>query len=74
MFKIKNDGTYKGRLVALGYNQIPGVDFTDTYAAEVNDDATIWIVLGMYIDMNWSAEQIDVETTFLYGDLEEEII
>ena len=26
VFKIKRDGTYRARLVALGYSQIPGVD------------------------------------------------
>ena len=27
VFKIKRDGQFRARLVALGYNQIPGVDF-----------------------------------------------
>ena len=29
VFKIKSDGTYRARLVALGYSQVPGADFTD---------------------------------------------
>ena len=29
VFKIKRDGTYRARFVALGYSQIPGFDYTD---------------------------------------------
>ena len=32
MFKRKADGTYKGRVVAQGWNQVPGVDCGSTLA------------------------------------------
>ena len=37
VFKVKRNGVYRARLVALGYSLIPGVDYTDNYAPVVND-------------------------------------
>ena len=36
VFKLKRDGTYRARLVALGYSQVPCVNFTDNFAPIVN--------------------------------------
>jgi copper chaperone CopZ len=72
VFKKKKNGIYRTRLVALGYSQIPGVDFFDNFAPVVND-VTLRIIVVMMIVNKWHAEIIDVETAFLYGDLQEEI-
>ena len=37
VFKVKRNGVYHARLVAYGFSQIPGVDFTDNYSPVVNE-------------------------------------
>ena len=69
---MKRDNTHRSRLLALGYSQIPGVDFTENYAPVI-DDETIKLVLEASHLMDLSGEIIDIETAFLYGDLEEDI-
>ena len=72
VFKIKRDGTYRARLVALGYSQIPGVDFTDNFAP-VAHDVSFRIALARMMVEKLDSLVMDVETAFLYGDIEEEI-
>ena len=72
VFKIKRDGTYRERLVALGYSQIPGVDYTDNFAP-VAHDVSFRIALARMMVEKLDSLVMDVETAFLYGDIEEEI-
>ena len=72
VFKIKRDGTYRARLVALGYSQIPGVDYTDKFAP-VAHDVSFRIALARMMVEKLDSLVMDVETAFLYGDIEEEI-
>ena len=72
VFKIKRNGTYRARLVALGYSQIPGVDYTDNFAP-VAHDASFRIALARMMVEKLDSLVRDVETAFLYGDIEEEI-
>ena len=72
VFKIKRDGTYRARLVALGYSQIPGVDYTDDFAP-VAHDVSFRIALARMMVEKLDSLVMDVETAFLYGDIEEEI-
>ena len=70
VFDVKRSGLFKVRLVACGYSQIPGVDFTENYAPVINDISwRILIVAKMLFGL--SSRIIDVETAFLYGELEE---
>ena len=72
IFNIKRNGTFRARLVACGYSQIPGVDFTENYAPVVQDVTwRIVMVLGMLLKLKFTI--LDVETAFLHGNLEEEI-
>ena len=72
MFKVKNDGTYRARCVALGYSQIPGVDYTENFSPVVND-LTLRSALIISLQKRWSRRTLDAETALLEGDLEEEI-
>ena len=72
VFKIKRDGTYRARLVALGYSQIPGIDYTDNFAP-VAHDVSFRIALARMMVENLDSLVMDVGTAFLYGDKEEEI-
>jgi hypothetical protein len=72
IFKEKRDGTFKARLVALGYSQIPGIDFMDNYSPVIADSSFRMILL-MIQKLSLKAWSIDVETAFLNGNLDEEI-
>ena len=72
VFKIKRNGIFRARLVACGYTQIPGVDFTETYAPVIHN-VTFRIMIVMMILLKLVGKLIDIETAFLYGDLDEEI-
>jgi hypothetical protein len=72
VFAKKNDGRYRARTVAKGFSQIPGKDFQENHAPVVND-TTFRISLALKILYGLEAEQFDVETAFLYGELDEDL-
>ena len=72
VFDIKRSGLFKVRLVACGYSQVPGVDFTESYAPVIHDVSWRMLVVIMMVN-KYDAKIVNVETAFLYGDLEEEV-
>ena len=59
-------------MVAKGYSQVEGIDYTNTYApvARMESMQTLLHVSAL---LDWEIHQLDIKTTFLHGDLEEEI-
>ena len=55
-----------------GFQQKKGVDFDEIFAPVVKM-TSIRTVMSIAASMNLEVEQLDVKTTFLHGDLEEEI-
>lgn len=77
VFKIKRgiDGKilrYRARLVAKDFTQKYGIDFYGTFAP-VGRHSSIRLLLALAAQMNLTVDHLDVQTAFLYRDLEEQI-
>jgi hypothetical protein len=73
--KLRPDGTiekYKAKLVAKGFTQKEGEDFFDTYSP-VARITTIRALLVLAASHGLHIHEMDVKTTFPYGELDEEI-
>jgi hypothetical protein len=72
IFKVKRNGIFQARLVACGYSQVPEIDFSESFAPFLND-VSFRIMLIAKLVWNMTCTVVDIETAFLYGDLDEEI-
>ena len=63
---------YKAQLVVQGFEQKVDIDFFDTYML-VASITTIYILLALTSIHKIFVHQIDVKTTFLHEDIDEEI-
>ena len=72
VLEIKRSGIFRARLVACGYSQVPGVDFSQVFSPVCNDITFRIVLICMIL---WKLEGLifDVTTAFLTGELEEEI-
>ena len=57
-------------MVARGFTQQPDIDFNETFAPVARMD-TIRTVLAIFTQKKWHACQMDVNSTFLNGYIDE---
>ena len=77
VFKVKHQSNgrverFKGRLVAKGYAQKYGIDYDETFSPVVRF-SSIRTLLAFAVQNGMLIHQMDVETAFLNGNLDEEI-
>jgi hypothetical protein len=77
VFKVKHnaDGSierYKGRLVAKGYAQQEGVDYTDTFAPTARFGA-LRAVIALAAKEDLELDSVDISTAFLNGDIDADV-
>jgi hypothetical protein len=62
----------QARLVVKGFAQKKGIDFDEIFSPVVKM-TSIRTILSLVVVEDLYLEQLDVKTTFLHGDLEEDI-
>uniref|UniRef100_A0AAV1U5J2 Reverse transcriptase Ty1/copia-type domain-containing protein n=1 Tax=Peronospora matthiolae TaxID=2874970 RepID=A0AAV1U5J2_9STRA len=73
--KRKADGSIekcKARLVAKGFKQKYGIDYTETFSPVVKY-VTLRMVVAITKYFDWTLDQLDVVTAFLYGEMKEKV-
>lgn len=77
VFKIKRRPDHsiqklKARLVAMGYSQLKGVDYTEVFSPTLRLE-TLRTIYSLLAIKKWAGRQVDFKTAFLNGHLEESI-
>jgi hypothetical protein len=76
VFKLKKDELgavikHKARLVARGFVQQEGIDYDDAFTPVVRMESIR--VLALAAQEGWQVHHMDVKSSFLNGDLKEEV-
>ncbi|GBP45102.1 Retrovirus-related Pol polyprotein from transposon TNT 1-94 [Eumeta japonica] len=71
-YDSENNVRYRARLVAKGFTQKYGVDYTDTFSPVVRH-TTLRLLFALSVKLGLNVTHLDVKTAFLNGDLEETI-
>lgn len=61
---------YKARLVAQGFSQTPGLDYSHTFSPVVKA-STVRVILSLAVINKWNLHQLDVNNAFFHGHLDE---
>ena len=62
----------KGRLLWKGYSHQEGINYEETYALVARMEV-VWMFLAYKENMKFKVYQMDVKSTFMNGELEEEV-
>jgi hypothetical protein len=68
----KRDGTRKSRWVVRDFEQVKGIDYQETFTTIARAES-YRVLLTIATLLDWDIEQIDIDTAFLYGDIDSEI-
>ncbi|VVA39320.1 PREDICTED: Retrovirus-related Pol poly from transposon [Prunus dulcis] len=77
IYKVKRNSYgsvsgYKVWLVAQGFSQTQGFNYSETFNPVVRH-TTVRLILSLAAMHRWQLRQLDVKNAFLHGDLEEEV-
>ena len=62
----------KTRLVAKGYAQTYGVDYSDTFSP-IAKLISIRLFIYLVVSYDWDLHHLHIKNAFLHGDLQEEV-
>ena len=76
VYNVKNEGNgkerFKCRLVAKGFKQKAGTNYTDIYSPVI-EHSSLRMILSLVAVHGWKIKQVDAKNAFLNGKLESDI-